>query len=360
MIKIKYIILILLILLTLYCSKEIEHYKSERRNSYEIKKVGTFCLNLAIDSIYFGSVKDIAIWNDQYFVSDRINKNIWVLNSEGKIIKIIGGRGKGPGEFSGAPFIVKKKNQIVFVDFLGKKISLYNRSLKLVKSIKYPPNVLIQPGKWVYSENYFIAWGLKPNAEENISNSKLIVYLDENLKFIDNILEPNKLLKKKSTFATYNPYVKITKGNKNSVFAIQGAELDKIYHINSKRLIIKVFGTLPKFYKIPPTIKTEKIISSLEATAKYISNITRISKLDYISSEKILLVNYVNYNENATYLRTNLAGQHFLQAYDEHYNCIFDGKIPGALLTTKDGDFLVLISEKNSNLKIVRYRLVKK
>ena len=84
----------------------------------------------------FYSIKDICIADDStFFVADWMGFSVSKFNKNGSLIKRIGQRGQGPGEFSYEPATVALMEDTLFVaDGLG-NIQLFSLNLEFIKKL---------------------------------------------------------------------------------------------------------------------------------------------------------------------------------------------------------------------------------
>ena len=90
----------------------------------------------------FYSIKDICIADDStFYVADSKGFSVSKYNKDGTLIKRIGQRGQGPGEFSMEPFTVILVEDTLYVaDGLG-KIQLFNTKLEYLINL---PGLLLR------------------------------------------------------------------------------------------------------------------------------------------------------------------------------------------------------------------------
>ncbi|MBL1212907.1 MAG: 6-bladed beta-propeller [Ignavibacteriae bacterium] len=343
--------------LLLGCKDEIniDSYQSVLKENIELIKIDSILIK---DSTNFnvGSIKDGVIWQDKLLIADNINNCIWVFEGN-KLIKKIGRKGRGPEEFASGPYIVNDKRNIYLPDYSGKKIEIYNDKFAHAKTVMFPKNVIIQPGDWICVGDKFVLWGVKPSGGNKISEMESTLILSKDFEFVDNIIPWPDYLKSRSTHAVYTRNLKLSIGIGESFFLMQGTQFNDIMHLNNKNKIIKKFGRYPKYYKTPPDVPLQSVMKSLQATAAYVAQITKIYKLDYDTKDNYLLCNYVNYYEEANFLRTALLGDHYLQIYNNEYDVIFDEPIEGNLLSVHQGKIYILVSDEPDNVLIKIFKI---
>ncbi|PID61974.1 MAG: hypothetical protein CR986_02275 [Ignavibacteriae bacterium] len=328
--------IIVISLLFLFCqdNKSVDNiYESQEKLNYKLEIIDT----LIVDGNFnLGAVKALVFWNNDYIISDNITNKIWVLDSNLSVKREMGGKGRGPGEFISSPNIAYDSSTIDFIDYRGKKIYTYDKNYTLIKTNNFNREMIIHSFSWVKTKDRYILCGSKPDPKKKMDELGSVLILDSNLNYIDNILDWDDIYHEMTAGAVYNMIVKLTGGKKGYFFAQQTAVPNKVFCFDLQGKLEKRFGRLPKYYKKPPEIPVEKVMASVEATAKFVANITRVKNMCYDKKTDRLFINYVNLFESASYLRSGLEGEHYLQIYNSDYDLIFDESIPGSLLFVKD------------------------
>jgi len=332
-------------------------YDSEYLNTISLVKVKSIKF-AETKNFVLGTINDAVIWNNKFIISDGMTKIIWIFDNEYHLIKKMGGRGRGPGEYLSPPDLVLNKNKLLIVDYSNKKIDIIDKKFNLVATKSFPKELIIQPFGWTSCGNFYVLTGAKPIASKKMNELGSVLILDNNFKFKSNIFKWDDIYRTNAVFPIYNPFVRYVAGLNGSLFAVQGAMPNKIHLFDNNFNLIKIFGREPKYFKIPPDVNLNNVMSSIEATAKYVSKISRINKLFYDKKNNYLISSYANYSENASYNHSNLSGQHYIQIFNKDFNCIYDGKIDGPLLFIDNGLLYVLISEKPNSLIINSYKTV--
>jgi len=106
------------------------------------------------------------IFGNQIYVLDGAERSIKILDTKGNLIKTIGKRGQGPGEFVNATDFYIDKNHIFVLDVGGLKIETFSRENKKHVSTK---RILVNnPFKFSASKNYFFIVSIAFHKGQNI------------------------------------------------------------------------------------------------------------------------------------------------------------------------------------------------
>ena len=66
-------------------------------------------------NFYFGSIENCLIFNNKLYVSDTRKATIYEFDQNGKFIRNIGRKGRGPGEFATGPMVMLAKGDTLLV-----------------------------------------------------------------------------------------------------------------------------------------------------------------------------------------------------------------------------------------------------
>jgi len=89
------------------------------------------------EEVYFQSPRGIVIHTDgRIYVSDSSANNIKMISPEGKLIKVIGQEGQGPGDFYSPAFLAISKNRLVVWESMNRRFSILDMDGKFLKSAK--------------------------------------------------------------------------------------------------------------------------------------------------------------------------------------------------------------------------------
>ena len=114
-------------------------------------------------NFYLGSIGQCVKFNNKLYISDLKNATIFEFNQDGKLIRNIGRKGGGPGEFLDAPtyMFVKGDTLLVLDNYMAEcTINYFNKNMKFVKAVRFK--------SWIrtmaYLNNCFYIVGY-PNSE---------------------------------------------------------------------------------------------------------------------------------------------------------------------------------------------------
>ncbi|MCK5820451.1 MAG: 6-bladed beta-propeller [Bacteroidales bacterium] len=154
---------------------------------------------------YITNVSSLSIGEKYIMVSDNVEDRIILFTKDGKFVRHIGRKGKGPGEFHHASEVVMDaKDRFVFiVDGVRQKIIKYNTNGEFIKEQNTSE---IIPARFAtdirfISDDHFLVLCKKPNNQIDEFHSLVLLDLDVNM--IRKILPNNNHLNKSST-ATIN------------------------------------------------------------------------------------------------------------------------------------------------------------
>ena len=286
-------------------------------------------------------------------------KKIWIFDRKLNLIKSFGRKGKGPGEFESSPLIILKDSSIVLYDFRNYRATILSRSFELARSIQLKREKIVRLITPLYiKDNYVFAGGGTSSRLEDLFNGSSLLLLDNNFKYLDEILNYDEKYEKRNAFIVYNDKTYLAKGNNNSFFALQSAA-KKIFHLDDKFNVEYIVEISPKYYKEPPEDDIRLVSKSLETMGEFYSKITCFKKLDYDFRKDFKYIYYVNYYKEMVTERNWLKGDHYLQVLDKDYNTIFDNEINGIFSFVENGNIYILTEENPGGLKIDVYKLIK-
>ena len=360
----KKIIIIFFIFFIISCDKEEKYfYSSILINDHTLKEIDSLTFFFK-DTLFISRTADIVFWNSKILVTDFYENKIWIFSKQLDLIKVIGGKGKGPGEFSYRPNILPDGKILWLIDGSRKEISKYDSNFQFLQKYKMDEKVIYQPYAPITLEDKFVFSVLYPYSiaeDEYFKKYKSLVALDKKFTILKNFFEWDEIYfdDKYDAYTKENAKTFLSKKNDEYFFAQQRASFN--ISVFDKNLIIKNrFGVKPKYFKEPPkNLKFKDTQSSLEANARFIGSTTKFGGLQYDSTTHYLFVYYVNLYEDFYVKRSLLWGKHFMQVYDKNYDCIFDGPIPGKLAFADDGKIYILTEERPEYIKFKVFRLIK-
>jgi len=212
-------------------------------NSYELIKLRDFTLDKLV-KIYDGVYEN----NGTFVAMDLWNQQIIEFDDNGKILKTIGGKGKGPGEFEGLFSLSNSEDKYYVVDYQLYRASIMDKNLNFENSFilkhRYERKVQTFGNKIIMlghnftdpfnqTKNYYIG-----SIYEKTENNEY--------EFQKDILHIEK-------FPNYQP-----KSNYSKMISSVG--IPKICSVKYKNHLIIAYNYLPGIIKYSPkTDKVEKI-----------------------------------------------------------------------------------------------------
>jgi len=366
----KYYWIILLFFTIIGCSKV-----KNNRNEMFYPSEGLYNYKLHIEDSLFYNYKDDFIISkiykiikkgENFLIIDKDLESIYLMDKDfKKVIKKIGKKGKGPGEYTSTPLIIEGTTDLEVMDIRKRKINLYNSKYKLITSKDMDPNFIYNSFTDLYYQGKYILFCLYPysvNKDEYYTKYKSINIFNKDLTFYKSILDWDKIYTEPSLegYSRNNLSIFCTVGLNNELFAIQGAT----YYINkigTDFSVVKTFGIKPLNYKDPPKgIKFMDTQKSFETLVEYFSHVTIISNLAFDKNNKRIYLEYGNPAQDTFLKKDKFQTKRFLQIYDSNYNCIFDSKIDGVFQFIDDGKVYILTDENPEYIKIKIYSLQKK
>lgn len=361
----KKIFVLFFILFIISCDKEEkDFYSSLLKNDHHLIEIDSLIF-VYKDSLFISRTADIGIWNNKILVTDFYENRVWIFDKHLNLQKIIGGKGNGPGEFTNCPNIFVDDKILWLFESSKKEISQYDSSFQYIQKYKIDEKVIYQPSVPIPLEDKFVlsvAYPYSIAEDEYFKKYKSLVAIDKKKYTIlknffdwDNIYFDSKY----DAYTKENIETFLAKKNDEYFYAQQKASF-KITVFDKNLNLIKSFGLKPKYFKEPPqNLKFKDTQRSLEANARFIGSTTKFKGLQYDGNTHYLFVYYLNLYEDFYIKRSLLWGKHFMQVFDEDYNCIFDGEIPGKLAFVDDGKIYILTDEKPEYIKFKIFRLAK-
>jgi len=358
----RYVTTLFIILIIVKCSaNKNDIYTSKYKDNYKLKVIDSLTYYYK-DTLFIGRVHDIQLIGNKILISDFFLKKIWLFSKELNLIKTIGGEGRGPGEYTYPPNIMYDSNYIWLTT--GRIIDKYNQNLEFIERKKLPEELIYESYTPISFGEFFIFNVTYPYSiakKSYFEKFKPFIKIDTALRTYVNFDEwdDNYFNDELEGYTRELCHALATKKDENHFFTIQGATYYiKLYDKNLN--LIKHFGRKPKKYKDPPKLKFRETQASVEANAKFHSNITRWHNIKYDNSEKRLYLGYTNLFEDFYLYRSLMRGEHYLQVFDENYNVIYDDKLPGILAFVDDGKIYVIHKEDPKFLKLLICRLERK
>lgn len=362
--------ILLLCFIAIGCTKIKEnrnekYYPSKGLYNYSIQIKDSLIYRYK-DSLIISNISQIVKKNSNYLITDKGLKRIIVFNKYfTKAIKIIGKKGKGPGEYTSTPIIINGTKFLEISDFRKKKINIYSDNYKLIESKSIDPKFIYNSFSNLFVNNKYVLNSLYPfpvNKDAYYRKYKSLNLFNKDLTFYKSILDWDKIYTEPSLegYSRNNLAIFCSPASKNEFFVIQGAT----YYINkigADLSVVKKFGIKPLNYKDPPEgVKFKDTQKSFETLVEYYSHITIISNLAFDKKNKRIFLEYGNTTANTFLKKDKFLTDRYLQVYNSEYNCIFDGEIDGVFLFTDNGYIYILTDENPDFIKIKIYSLINK
>lgn len=123
-------------------------------------------------ALHLTSPKDVKVDNEgRIYVSDSDQSAIKVFDQKGNLIQAIGRAGKGPGEFNSISAFVVTDGKLIVVDGRNQRITYFDTSGSVLKTIKPNKHAMVWPGKlYQLSSNTFLINRKKPGTETEVTN----------------------------------------------------------------------------------------------------------------------------------------------------------------------------------------------
>jgi len=355
------------IFLLLFSCKEKEDYSSLHKSKYITNNGG---LEL-IDSIqynylnneYIGRIAYAEPWNDYILFFDVVKKQVAIFDKSFKLVKKIGGEGRGPGEFTTLPMIILGTDTLMLFDTQSKKIFIYNDEFKYIQSLSLPSKYIYQythPSIKISKSYIFSITFPEPTSEiEYFSSNSPLVILDSQFELVKEYWEWDEIYLKDSlfTYSSSNHLTLLTKGINETFFATQNAS-HFIYQFDSNYQITKKFGRVPLFFKEPPSnITVKSVQKSYDSFLNYVINTTRVESIQFDETTELLFKVYYNPNKLAFQSHDSFEGERYLQIY-KNYDLIYDDEINGIFLFSRGGKIYCLDNETPNYFLIKIYKLI--
>jgi len=359
-----YYVVLISVLLFISCSTQTDYagevYHSRHLNSHDLVLVDSLQYVNPSDTSFIGRLGRLYYWNDHILVTDREFLSILVFDNDLNLLHRIGGRGRGPGEYTVTPEIMLDDQYLWVMDYQTKTMNLYNRDFSHILSYELPFELyyFLPPIK---VDNFFIFTAAGPASvteAQYYKNYNSLFQMDTTFTIIANFLDWDDIYFD-DDLAAYarGGFVLLTNGLNDTFFAKQQSSFSN-YAISSNLDILKSFSSKPKYYREPPRVPVNEVQQSLENFIDFTAQVTRFHNISYDKSYHRFFIHYINFNREGVRQRDLLLSDQYLQVFNENYDCIYDGPIPGTFAFTKDGNVYILAEETPERIKINIYSLV--
>ncbi len=359
-----FILLVIISFLTACSNKNSKSvYESKGKYNQKLVKVDSVIYKYKKNN-FIGRIALPTVWKNYILLTDTKLSKVFIFNKKFKLIKSVGRKGRGPGEYKYTPIIVLGADSLKLFDVLQRKVNFYDENFNLDNVKNVAPDfyylydfVLEVKDGYVFSA----AFPYPVTDPSYYRKYKSLIFLDKNFNYRKEFLRWDDIYygSKYFAYASDNIDVLLSPKEGNTFLALQKATY-KINVINENLETVKIFGRRPRYYKKPPpNVKWQDLQSSLEKYINYKAQTTEIIQLNYDNNNGYTFVEYINSTENVFYKRDTFAGKLFLQVYDQNEDCIFDERINGMFLFPLNNKIYILEQEKPAYFKIGIYRLVK-
>jgi hypothetical protein len=283
----------------------------------------------------FFSLYDVSINEDAIYVTDQLGYKIDKFSLDGKLIKSIGRKGRGPGEFiTGPAQITINKDTLYICDGAGiRYIHLFTKELKYIKSYTIDKSVTDFKS---HNNQFYIA------ANSSVINPVVSIF---NSNFIE---ESHINLMNKS---------KNLRANEHHIL------------VNDKYLfVIYKFRNLIQLYSLSGKFIREFSIKGIKKEVRF----ERKKEIEKTISKKVnpqIAEYYYNWPQGIICRTVHFYKNDYLVLQSDKYKCLIidlEGNIKAMFTLKKNSDLMetdknnkILISE-NSFTKLILYELIKK
>ena len=95
-------------------------------------------------NFFFGAIENCLIFNNKLYVSDTKKVTIYEFDKNGKFIRNIGRKGRGPGEFAAGPMVMLAKGDTLLVVDNSPglfAINYFNKEMKYIKKVYFKNSI---------------------------------------------------------------------------------------------------------------------------------------------------------------------------------------------------------------------------
>lgn len=293
-------------------------------------------------------------------VTDTKDICVKVFDKKGKLIKKLGQKGSGPGDFGWMQFTQNdSKGNLIIYDFLKKRLSVYDRNYKFLKTININDGIddfISLPN------NQYMAVVRGIHSKTNQLTKYYLQRFDQNLKKIKTIdsLDIYSMYEDKDGGFTYeyfdSYYFRIANGN---IMLATGADYKiRIYSQEGKKLTERKIDYRPVrleekekelFFEARPYMgkKEKKIVAEIR-------NKPGIATVIVDNSGKIFVETFEVINNKALFDVFSFKG-------DFLYKAEFPNNFPYQKCTISDGYiYFIMLGDKTTPPYIGKYKIVEK
>jgi len=304
---------------------------------------------------YVGEFWKLLVYNNLLFISDWISVDIKVYKSTGELVRTIGKKGAGPGEFIDVRGGIAIQNDTLFViDPALRRLNIFHIDGSYIRSFPLPSPVNYAGTR---GELYAINDTIIMPIIENRYSPMIEYHLSHTISFLDkhgNILQlfgshPHEY----TVFNMYMPNLSIAIDEDNNIYQLS-RESPVIHKYNSSGELIKIFGVVvddykPVYFNYSPDMPIPEIIR-LSKKRSYATNLCWLpSQPHTFSSEQskgYIVHTYDNLTEEGLTKSDPLLYDRYLQVYTDN-GIYIPSNIPiNGLLLASDGEgFLYILTD---------------
>jgi len=233
--------------------------------------------------VLIGSVHDFILNNNFIYIVDSKAGNIKIYNLDGAIIKIVGNKGTGPGEFQ-IPYAIDIDEKKIYITDIGnRRLNIFDK-----QTVTFEKSFFILDGRAIkIIDNKVLL------SYVDLTNKKSLHVYDYNGKLLNNYIDipkitlDNQLL---SDFTTFDI------DNKNNVYFLHEMKYEVIKGANNKYSSF-ITKERDKYY-IPPPQKPFQDFHSRKKALEWVNSWSHITKLVVSDKNDKLLISYNSGSKN--------------------------------------------------------------
>jgi hypothetical protein len=142
-------------------------------------------------------VAGAVLWNDTVVVAERSSSTLKFYSRDGDLLQTVGGKGQGPGEFSGIAWIMRSRGLLVVYDYGNRRLSEFSSKGVFIRAIEYKSHDTygrVTP-VGVFSDGSIVMWAITaPSAATDRSASEpvqrqpaVLLRYNSNGEFVDSL-----------------------------------------------------------------------------------------------------------------------------------------------------------------------------
>jgi len=353
----KCIIFILLVLFS-GCKKAAE-YKENKTETIKgiyaiLEKIGEIHIEekesspLGLIHLFEVNLKDKTIW-----ITDPIFPEIKNYSDNGKLLRVIGKKGSGPGEFKDVRGIAQDSLHIYALDAELRRVSKFSKEGEFISSITVPSSIYLSPGQIMIRENKIFIASLEAKYKpvDETYKVKPIAVMDSAGTILYHLGNYDEIYKKMRINWSMAYFDIDNDGNTYLTNYVSW----KVFKYNKNGKLLLKFGVKGKnFMEMQEGLKGGETREELNKIMIRRSSVMKIEVSDYVYFQ------YTNTTEKALQTRSGLDYHHYLMVYTKDGKYIkSDIKLPGGGMLDVDDDGIIYIelSDEPGNRIIGKYKI---